>query len=368
VTTYTWALSAGTVGPWASAGDWSPSGVPQTGDSAILADGGTILLGVGSATGSTVYLADGELIFAGGTSSIGSTTAIISTGDASTITALGTFINAGTIEAGAGDALTISIGASAELQNAGEIIADGGTVTTDASIGAIDGGYGTTAGLTEIANGGVSIIAFDNATAGNTLELANANQPSLQIFGFQQGDTIDFGTSLSAGTLYYSDGAFGTSPGVFDLETSPGVILAAVDFVSGAMPGGIFPITFTDGTAVAGGFTLTTSGGDTLLTTSAVNDMADTGGVWQDADLWSNGVPGIADTPIIGQDALSAFTLSTGGPATPVTVAGLSVVGPDATLNITNAVSVTSLPAINMGGSIEVADGGTLSAPTVEMP
>ena len=383
MTTYTWVLSAGTVGSWASAGDWSPSGVPQTGDNSILTDGGTILLSVGSVTGNTLYLGDGELIFAGGTSSIGSTTAIISTGDAGSIIALGTLINAGTIEVGAGDALIISVGTSAELLNTGQIIADGGIVTIDASIYAIDGGYGVASGLAEITNDGtleinipyvpspatqVPIIALDDASVGNTLKLDNANLAGLQVFGFQQGDTIDFGTSFSAGTLFYNDGAFGTSLGLFEIAKSPGVGLAAVDFVSGAMPAGIAAITFTDGTAVADGFTLTTSGGDTLLTTSAVNDTVDTGGVWQDVGLWSDGVPGTADTAIIGQDALSAFTLSTGGPATPVTVAGLSVVGPDATLSITNAVSVTSLPVIDMGGSIEVADGGTLSTPNVEMP
>jgi len=107
-TTYTWIGTPGVALDGSIPLDWTPSGPPQDGDTAILANGGTIDIGNGQLVSNTVSLVSGKLVFARdsriaiGTPSLDEQSLLTtftgtSTVEATTIDALGNAVNAGTI-------------------------------------------------------------------------------------------------------------------------------------------------------------------------------------------------------------------------------------------------------------------------------
>jgi T5SS/PEP-CTERM-associated repeat protein len=436
MTTFTWIGPQGVTTSGDIPSDWSPTGQPQPGDTAIVNAGGTLSVGDGQFQSNTAFLNGGtgggtaaaRLIFSGDTSvsypnvlqygtsngfgpSIdGNSTITTAPGPGNSATApyagivdaLGFFtnegsilaagaagssltinvgetaiggtvypgyaVNAGLLEAAAGDTLTINIGANAELFNDQQIVANGGSVLIAVSPTAIAGGLAPNAGVIEIASGGTveteaayastitgsaPLYAFADGTTGDTLKIDNIGSFGGRIFGFQQGDTIDLGTSIAVGTIVYS-----SATGLLSLEGSGGT----VDLVLST--GGFQSGTFAVAGSSADGFTVGTGAdGDTILTSTVVIPETDQNGQWSNAAIWSTGaVPGTLATPIIGIGATSAFTLST--TASPVSVAGLDVVGDKATVQIASTTTASGLVEL-LGGTLTVLGGDTLTTALV---
>jgi hypothetical protein len=414
VATFTW---FGGSGSGDVAMNWSPSGPPNTGDTAIVSSGtvqltdaglssNTVLLNAGTFqltndTGS--FSSDGNLVSAfdqGTTMFAGASAAaeidtfgdfvneglIEATGTADTSTTIkiaqsgtapGYYLNYGVIEATAGNSITISVAGTSELFNAGLIYADGGTVVINGGTG-IAGGYAPMlGGLALVGSGGTLVydagfpsgtggssplFAFYNGTTGTTLLLEQLGQFGGRILGFEHGDTIDLGGVLSVGTIVV------TSDGQLLLENNSGVVLDTLVLSSGAYNTGTFAVSG----GIADGFTLTTGGdGDTLLTTDVVDSVwNNTTGVWQTGTAWSTGAaPGSTATAVVGiapggaTGAISPFTLNTGDVA--VNVDGLIEANSNATLQITSATTVgTSINEYGVqqiAGEIEITGGNTLT-------
>src|SRR5579863_7321752 len=118
--TYTWAGAPGTAISGTVTADWSPNGEPGLGDTGVLSNDGTILLG--DSLKNSWTLGSGLLSFSGdslvslGTPDVpGTATITTNTGSAaaaSTIDAFGNFANAGTIlaDGASGSSLTVNIG------------------------------------------------------------------------------------------------------------------------------------------------------------------------------------------------------------------------------------------------------------------
>ncbi len=418
--TYTWTGSPGTAASGSVPADWSPSGgPPQTGDTAILSDGGTILLGDTPFVANTLLFGNGLLDLVGDgqanlarpsvdQASLITTNTGTNVAQSSTIDATGNFVNEGTIlangangstltvnvgtavingttvagyayntgviQADPGNSITIAAGASSELFNSGSIIANGGSVLITAATSAIAGGYPpikgyaliegggtleTAIGLSTSVGGTTPYYAFRDNTPGNTLKIDNIGSFGGQIIGLSAGDTIDLGTSLAVAQL-----AFDTASEILTLENAGGTALASLIIRTGAFGNGTF--TLTNG--AADGFTIGTSTdgtNDTTLSTSLVTPSASgVSGQWQSSGSWNNGiVPGVTDTPLIGQGLNSNFTLTTGG--TPVTVTGFTVTEPNATLQITSDTTVTGNTAGVGPGTLDVMAGVTLVSPAL---
>ena len=298
-------------------------------------------------------------------------------------TAPGYFINDGEIEATAGNALTIGIAGTSELFNANLIYANGGSILiTAGTVGttsAIAGGYAPMAGGVALISGGGTIevnagfpsgtggntpgYAFADGASGDTLKIDQLSQFSGRILGFETGDTIDLGGSLAIGTISVK------SDGRVLLENSGGTVIDTLVLNTGSYATGNFATTLVAaGTLVAGGFTLTTgTDGDTLLTTNVVNDFySNVSGTWTTAANWSNGVPGAASTPIVGDGAQSPFVLTTGTGT--LHLDSLTQVSGNSTIQVTNNVTVgttnNQYGIQQLGGEIEVTGGNTLTAPT----
>ena len=417
--TYTWIGTPGTAVSGALAADWSqsgsfPSGPPGIGDSAILTNSGTILLGDSQYNSWT--LGSGALVFTGNSLvTLGSpdilagTTITTTTGLAaanSTIDAYGNFVNAGTIladgasgstlainigttvingttvagyayntgviQVDTGNTLTIAIGPSSELFSVGSMVADGGYLKITVDPASIAGGLApvrnyafieaggtleTASSFSSTTGGNTPSYYFLDETAGNTLKIDNIGSFGGQISGFSAGDTIDLGTSLAVGTVVYS-----TATNILSLENNSGTIVAGLLIRTGAFGNGTFAVNngtadgFQIGTIVANGTT------DTVLTTTLTNPVASgTSGTWQTPGSWVNNiVPGITDTPIIGG---GTFALSTG--SSPVTVAGFTIEDPNATLQITSNTTAT-IDGVGAGlGTLDVNTGHTLTAPSI---
>jgi len=417
-TTYIWIGPAGIAASGTIAADWSPSGGPPgPGAAEIIAASGTVLEGDGLLRSNTVILDGDRMTFTGDSlvtsgnpsidaASLITTTTVPNSLSASTIDALGNFVNQGTIladgaagssltinvgttvingttvvgysynpgvlQSDAGNTLTIAIGASSELFNTGSIIADGGTVKITVSPSAIAGGIAPARGLVEIEGGGTletaaayssgvtgttQVFDFVDSTAGNTLKIDNIGSFSGRISGFSTNDTIDLGTSLAVGKVVYS-----SATDVLNLENNGGTILASLLIASGAFASGTFALNagtadgFTIGSIVANGTT------DTALTTTLMTPTASgTSGTWQATGSWLNGlVPGTVDTPQIGLGTSTNFTLTTGG--SPVSVTGFDILGAQASVRITSNVTAIPNGVADRLGSLEVTAGNTLTS------
>jgi hypothetical protein len=290
-------------------------------------------------------------------------------------TQTGFFINAGTIEAEAGNTVTILIGNNDELVNDGAIVALGGHIDIQAGFAFASGSIAADTGFFLIAQGGSietnaspsgtgghdPIYAFIDANPGNTLKIDDIASFGGQIFGFGTGDTIDLGANLSVATVVYDE-----TSGILELEDSGNNVLASLDFISGAFQSGTFSVDPVTGQA--GSFTIGTSStdGDTVLTTSAVNGdiYSNVDGTWQTATNWSTGVPGVNDSVIIGLNGSSGFTLDTG--TSPVTVAGLYLLQDTAALSVTSNLTMTAYGIDAFGGIIDIQSGNTLTTTQLE--
>ena len=291
----------------------------------------------------------------------------------------GYFINYGTIEAGPGNAMTLAVGATSELFNAGFLVADGGSLLVDGSPNAVVGGYGPVMGYAVIEAGGTietngaypasinttggsasEMYLFADQTGGNTLKIDNLRQFSGIIQGFQAGDTIDLSTSLAIGTVVFD----GINLIALELESSAGSILGTVRIADAGFTSGTFAATtLSPGTAVAGGFTITTgANGDSLLTTNAQTPTWNGGsGTWGTAAGWSGAtVPSASTAAEIGVGSTASFTLDTG--SAPVSTYGLVQADPNALLRITSDVTAAPATITEIAGTIEVTGGNTLQS------
>ena len=390
-------------------------GTPQAGDTAIVTTGTAVMPFDGTLSGETVLIGGttgAEIDFSGDTartagapSMDGSTVmssavpgaasplstvlnaagtffndgAILANGPAgSTFTvnvvqgatgAPGYFFNYGSMVADAGNTLAINVGATSELFNVGQIVADAGTVTVNGATAAIAGGYAPVLGLGVIEAGGtldngyaypagiagsVPGFLFEDNASGNTLKLDHIRKFSGRVAGFQQGDTIDLGASITVGTIAYD----GTT-GLLGIANGAGSVVASLVLSTGSHASGIFLVN----SGTADGFVFSTGAdGDTILTTTAQNTTWDntSGDIWQDGSHWSgNTAPGAQNTAVIGQDASSPFVLSTGSVATAAN--SLSEISPFATLQVTSATTIGTLGVQQFQGTIEVAGTASLT-------
>ncbi len=274
----------------------------------------------------------------------------------------GVFVNYGELLASAGNSLTIAAGAGAEFFNAGRIFADGGSVLITAAAGAVTGGYAPTSGIAAIGAGGTleqatgfpagtdgspPFYVFADNAAGNTLKIDNPAAFSGRIVNFQAGDTIDLGSLQTVSTIVaLPDGRVQIQNGTSILET---LVFATGNFITNTL------------TAATG------ASGHTILTTAAVNpSWTGSSGVWQTGSLWSTGsVPGANDAASVGFGATAPFVLTTG--SAPVSVGSLTEANSNASLRIVSdtTVGAGSVPGnlIQIGGSLEVAAGNTLTTP-----
>jgi T5SS/PEP-CTERM-associated repeat protein len=276
----------------------------------------------------------------------------------------------GVIQADAGNSMAIDIGNDAELFAAGLIVADGGTVAIESAPSAIAGGLGPTRGIYLIEGGGTlesnvsygpnitgmgPIFLFGDSTASNTVEFNNIASAPARVAGFSPGDTIDLGSSLAVGTVVYApDFGFG----LLTLENNTGSVLASL-----LIPGQFAAGTFAVNNGSADGFTIGTgTDGDTVLTTNVQSPVASgVSGTWQSPASWVGGtVPAASDDATIGQGATSNFTLTTGN--SPVTMAGMLITSPLATVRITSDTTSTSTGLLDASGTLDVAAGNTLTA------
>jgi hypothetical protein len=295
-------------------------------------------------------------------------------------TAPGYFLNYGDIEADTGNSVTIAVAGTSELFNADLIYADGGTVVINGSTTGVAGGYapmlggvaligdgGTlelNAGFPSGADGSSPTFMFYDGDSGDTLKLDQLGQFGGRILDFEQGDTIDLGSTLTIGTIAF------TADGQLLLENDSGAVLATLVLSSGAYGTGTFAVSG----GIADGFTLTTGGdGDTLLTTNVVGSIwNNSSGTWQTASDWSSGVvPGSGNRAVIGVNptgaatgTISPFVITTGSAA--VAANSLVEANNNATLQITSATTVgTSTNEYGIqqiAGEIEVTGGNTLTA------
>jgi T5SS/PEP-CTERM-associated repeat protein len=425
--TFTWigtSAASGTI-----AADWSPSGgPPASGDTEIIGLNGTVLEGDGLLNGNTVILDGGRMTFAGDTlvtyaspslnpTTLMTTATAPNTVSASTIDALGNFVNQGTIlaagaggstltinvgttvinglaapgyyfdpgtiEANAGNTVTINIGATSELFNTGTIIANGGSIEIDASPSAIASGYAPVLGLAEIqaggtletnaafsdvvTNGTTAIAAtgvsatydFTDATAGNMLRIDNPNSFGGRILNFQAGDTIELVASLPVATVIYSG-----ATGILTLENSAGGVLAGLNIGDGAFQSGTFAV--AGGSADGFRFVNQLDGNTDILTTTTIPVWNGSSGIWQNGSSWSGvHVPATLDTPLIGQGATAPFVLTTG--TSPVMVGGFELDNQNALLRVITNTTATPSPIGDLAGTLEVTDGTTLTTDVLRL-
>ena len=290
------------------------------------------------------------------------------------VLAPGYFFNSNLIQADAGNTLVINVGSASSIFNSSSVVADGGTVVVNSDPAAIAGGvaglsafwvvegggtleteasYPFLPGTTTQPTGTTPRYVFGDTTAGNTVKIDNLGSFGGSFVGFQAGDTVDLGTSLAVGAIAYN-----APLGILELMNAGGTVLDLLYLnANGMATSGTFVL--NNGTA-DGIIVGTGADGDTILTTNRIFPTATVSGAWQSNATWADGiVPTGTDVAYIGFDRTNPITVTTG--AVPVTVAGISVFDPRATLDITS--NTTTLPgtASIYNGTLEVAGGATLT-------
>ena len=410
--TYTWNGGTGSAN---TPTNWTPNGVPNSGDTAIALSGDVILpvdaqLNSNRLEGSNVTLTFvGDLSTNFGSPTTDPTTVItdqvsgVATPETTVLDSAGVFVNqgnviadgpagstltvnisangtvpgyffnTGTMIADAGNTLIVNVGSASVLFNTGSIVADGGTVEIAGSPSAITGGYGPVRGFGVIESGGTLEINaatalitdggtgpyfdFADSTPGNSLIIGNIGSFDGRIAGFAAGDTIDLGSSLAVGTLVYQ-----ANDSFLYLENNAGHVLASL-IMSGPFASGTFALSG----GAADGFVIGTGAdGNTILTSTVTNTVASgISGSWQSSSSWANGtVPSAASDPLIGQGATADFTLNTGGSS--VSVGGLILTSPQATLEITSNTTATSQTINDFAGTLDVTAGNTLTGSALQ--
>ena len=280
------------------------------------------------------------------------------------VTTAGYFLNSGEMEVDAGNTLTVSIAANAQFLNPSLVRVNAGSLDILSSASAIAGGYALVRGTILIENGGTAEIdaaapsgggvtqrvAFGTGT-GNLLKLDQPAQFTPRIDGFAQGDTIDLGNLTVTGVTYDTNGLLTLQNG--------SVTVATLALWTGGFTAGTFAVSG----GAAGSFNVTTApGGDTLLTTSYANSVwNNSSGSWTTAADWStSAVPGVNDTVVIGTGNTDSFVVITG--SAPQTISSLMLGDPNATLQVTGALTVQPQPIEDLAGTLEVTGTGTLTA------
>ncbi len=272
---------------------------------------------------------------------------------------LGVLVNAGEIDAIAGNALTLVAQAGATVLNAGLVQAQGGSIL----IAPGPGGSLAAGGLVNIANGGTvelagaaaSTVVFQDGK-GDLLRLDQPASFTGTVAGFAAGDTVDIGHA-SVGSISYS------ITGLLTLSNA-GSIVARITLAAGAYPVGTWSVV----KGVAGSFLVSTdANGDTRLSTSQVPvTAAGRNGLYSASTTWAGGAaPNAANAVLLGP-AARAYTVTTGTVA--VQAGALLITGPQATLEIDRSLTVGPQPAMQEAGTLDVAAGaGLLSSGLVQL-
>ncbi len=279
----------------------------------------------------------------------------------------GIFINESEIDVAAGNAMTIAVGPNAAFYNASLIQVAGGSLDiATVGTGQFDGGYAPLRGVVVISKGGtvenntaygttVGGVAPYFAFADSANDVLKLDQPAQfggRILGFAAGDTIDLGASLAVAGVSYD-----AATGILGLENGGGTTVASLAFVSGAFQTGSFAVSGT----TAGSFGITTGSTDTVITTTATNEVwnSGTGGVFTAGSNWVGGLaPGASSAVVIG--------VGSGGSSGAITTAGsiavqsLMFVGNSDSLVVSGSLGVGPGPLDQGGGTIEVTGGSTL--------
>lgn len=277
----------------------------------------------------------------------------------------GVFINYNEIDVAAGNAMTIIAGTNAAFYNASGIQVAGGSLDlTTSGTGAFDGGYAPLRGVVVISQDGTveDNIAYGTAVGGaapyfafadnngNTLKLDQPAQFGGRILGFGAGDTIDLGQGLTVTAASYD-----AATGILALENGASTV-ASLAFVSGDFQTGSFAVSG----GIAGSFGIATVGTDTVITTSATNEVWNStgGGLFTAGTNWVGGqAPGPSSAVVIGLNGLSG-AVTTGGAS--IAVQSLLFVGNTDTLVVSGSIGVGPAPLEQGGGTIEVTGGSTL--------
>jgi len=257
---------------------------------------------------------------------------------------------------------------NAGFANDSDIIMDGGTLSLAERqlpvSGAIDLLNAATA---DISSGMPAAQTMVFSSASDLLKLKTTAQQrgfNAAIAGFQSGDTIEL-LGVTGLAQSYADGVLTLTQG--------GTTVGALRFVANQA---------LDSALGADGFTLTTDGTNTFITTDAVNRMLGSvaaGGTvdWGTSALWGGSVPGATDVADIafnlaeGQSFLSGgnpkytFTVST-----PETAGAVVLDNPFSTMVILAALTLHRPQAGATGGgdflhnmgAVDIVAGGTLTA------
>jgi len=327
------------------------TGTPQSGDTAEV-DSGTLNVTNDVTFDNTLLFGGGGALFdISGNGTLDSATSLTfsAASIADTLEVGSTLDNSGTINANqTGDTLDITIDSGATLENQsfleatnggtvditgngtlynrGPVLALGGSVTIDASLGASIGvlvvGAGGTLDLNTAVDASQTVV-FTNGTADTTLKLDEPGEFSARILGFEAGDTIDLANVGSLAVTGVSNNA---------VTLTGGTVLH--------FPGAGFS---------TGDFTTTSDGhGGTLLTVNVTDAIWSSGtsltGDWSTGANWSTGIAPTSTTNVL------------------IDVLG----GSDYTVTVDNAVAGSVLLASPMG-TLAVEDSFTVKRAIFEV-
>ncbi len=390
--------------------NWTPTGVPQSGDILVFTGAGVtpqFLDNLTNKSGTFELKSNGTLQFSNDTtaasnSGLNASSVIDAIGTPTTLSIAGPFTNYGTIEVTGtvtGNSLAIAIGANdtitGDFVNYGEIlVAQGESLSISATGGATFSDPGTVVVAGGSASVDASLIGPDNfsISGGGSLELKNTGstaspnvtfngagtltlQPGFSgsINGFALGDTIDLG-ALSIATVT-TDGY-----GMFTAINSGGTTVFTAYSNNGPLNGNVLTTVLSGASGIAGDVQITQGGtGDTVITGLQPatwlwiggTARGDTPGAWS----WVSGPVNGFNSPQQGDSAivtngtilfgtnpqLTSNTIHLGGTAG--TVAALSGVGDSSTTFMSpsldqNSTITSAMPTVGTfvpSGSLEAS-------------
>jgi T5SS/PEP-CTERM-associated repeat protein len=345
MTTFTW--TADVSADWTTASDWSPSGPPSTGDTALITATGT-------AYTITIGATETETITSAIVSAVSATVDVLGTLNASGSLAVAngtvTVTNAGTAAIGSGG---IAIGTSSG--SSGTIVVTGAKSTLSDTGGMNDGKNGQ--GLLDILNGGTVVMTGSN---GVTAGASSGSNGTVLVSG------TDSGTGVGA-LLEIATGSKGLTVGALSQGT---VTVSAGGTIEMLGTGGI-----AIGQSLGGVGVLTVTGATSLINEGTAGKGVSVGQVGAGTmEVLSGGMVTIAaDGLVLGTTSTGTGTVLVSGTGSTIDILGstgtISVGDPGSgalTINSGGNVSATSSLAIagfapSSGGTVTV-DAGTLNA------
>ncbi len=265
----------------------------------------------------------------------------------------GVLVNAGEIDAGLGNALTVVAQSGATVLNTGKIQAQGGSVL----LAAEQGGSLALGGLLTLANGGTIELAAPGAPTivfqDGRADLLRLDQPGLftgTIAGFGAGDTIDLGR-VAVGSLSYGYN------GVLTLSNA-GSVVARLTLAGGAYPVGSWSVV----KGVAGGFLVTTGadGHTRLSTTQAPVTAVGVTAAYGTTSAWTGGSVPAAGRAIVLGAAAAPYAIATG--TSVISAGGLLIAGANATFEVDRSIVVGPQSAVIEAGTLAIAKGAALQS------